>query len=472
MMKVAIGSSAAILDSDFVAIVLVKNRRIVWANAAMHKLFGYEPNALADQPTRMFFPDEASYIDFGKKAYCALAEGKPYHGEFEQKRNDGTLGWFEFNLSRLDGHPDTVVGAIVDRTERRKALNQLEIQSGILAAISDGVNIVGPDGTILFTNHAFDAMLGYADGELLGRHIAIVNADQGQSPQAVARAIIDHVKSFGRWSGDILNRRKDGTTLRTEADVAARELGPWGTVLVSVQRDVTIRRQLDDKLRESEERLALALTGSGLFLWDWHIPAHEMLGGKGLAELLGYRGDELGTREETWMGLIDPRDRERVNATLAEHLDGETSDFHSRHRLRHKEGHWIAIEARGKVIARDAEHHPLRMVGTLLDVSPLERLQAQGIDLLKRMEMLIHGATAQNGPDAKPDERVATLTTRQRQILSMIADGMTSAEIGRHLNLATNTIVSHRRNLMAKLDLHSPAEVTRFAVDHGLIEIR
>jgi DNA-binding NarL/FixJ family response regulator len=62
------------------------------------------------------------------------------------------------------------------------------------------------------------------------------------------------------------------------------------------------------------------------------------------------------------------------------------------------------------------------------------------------------------------------LTKREQQILVMIAEGMTSARIGQQLQLSTNTIVSHRKNLMAKLKLHTTAQVTRFAIDQGLLK--
>ena len=47
---------------------------------------------------------------------------------------------------------------------------------------------------------------------------------------------------------------------------------------------------------------------------------------------------------------------------------------------------------------------------------------------------------------------------------------MTSVQIGQHLKLSANTIITHRKNLMAKLDLHATAEVTRFAIDQGLLK--
>jgi RNA polymerase sigma factor (sigma-70 family) len=62
------------------------------------------------------------------------------------------------------------------------------------------------------------------------------------------------------------------------------------------------------------------------------------------------------------------------------------------------------------------------------------------------------------------------LTTREREILQLIAEGMTNQEIADHLNLSVHTVRTHRGNLMDKLDLHSQAEVTRYAIQMGIIQ--
>ena len=90
--------------------------------------------------------------------------------------------------------------------------------------------------------------------------------------------------------------------------------------------------------------------------------------------------------------------------------------------------------------------------------------------MLKRIEMLIRGAAAESEHDGGLDKEMLRLTRRQREILVMIASGMTSTEIGKRLHLATPTVVSHRRNLMGKLGLHSTADVTRYAMTHGLLK--
>lgn len=60
------------------------------------------------------------------------------------------------------------------------------------------------------------------------------------------------------------------------------------------------------------------------------------------------------------------------------------------------------------------------------------------------------------------------LGSRELEVLQLIAEGLTSSEIGRHLSVATSTVDTHRRNIMRKLNVHSVAELTKYAVREGL----
>jgi two-component system NarL family response regulator len=62
----------------------------------------------------------------------------------------------------------------------------------------------------------------------------------------------------------------------------------------------------------------------------------------------------------------------------------------------------------------------------------------------------------------------ATLGARERQVLQLVAEGHTSAEIAGRLHIAASTVDVHRRNIMRKLELHSVAELTRYAIQNGL----
>jgi two-component system NarL family response regulator len=77
-------------------------------------------------------------------------------------------------------------------------------------------------------------------------------------------------------------------------------------------------------------------------------------------------------------------------------------------------------------------------------------------------------ASRLRGPPQNGASAPAALAPRERQILQLLAEGHTSAEIARQLHIATTTVDSHRRNIMKKLDLHSVAELTKYAIREGL----
>ena len=63
------------------------------------------------------------------------------------------------------------------------------------------------------------------------------------------------------------------------------------------------------------------------------------------------------------------------------------------------------------------------------------------------------------------------LTAKEREVLQLIAEGFTSKEISSHLHIAIKTVDTHRINIMNKLDLHNIAELTRFAIRHGITHL-
>lgn len=69
------------------------------------------------------------------------------------------------------------------------------------------------------------------------------------------------------------------------------------------------------------------------------------------------------------------------------------------------------------------------------------------------------------------EEAYERLTQRERQVLKLLAEGKTSRDIAKYLGISLKTAMTHRSNLMAKLDLHSRAEVIKYAIRKGIIEV-
>jgi PAS domain S-box-containing protein len=153
-------------------------------------------------------------------------------------------------------------------------------------------------------------------------------------------------------------------------------------------RTAIIEALMDERtaqLRESKERLDLALRGANLGVWDWNLQTDEVNFNERWAEILGYRLDEIEPHLRSWEKLVHPDDMARVEKILNEHLEGQTPFYVAEYRLRHKSGEWIWVLDSGRVIERDIEGRPLRACGTHLDIT--ERKQAE--DALRLQSMII-----------------------------------------------------------------------------------
>jgi PAS domain S-box-containing protein len=125
----------------------------------------------------------------------------------------------------------------------------LRLSSEVLRHVSEGVHLVrASDGVIVFTNPQCDEMFGYAPEEMVGQHISIVNAPTDKSPEETAQEIMAALDASGRWEGEIYNRRKDGTPIWCHASVSTFTHAEFGTVWVSVHRDITERKRLQEQL--------------------------------------------------------------------------------------------------------------------------------------------------------------------------------------------------------------------------------
>lgn len=138
--------------------------------------------------------------------------------------------------------------------------------------------------------------------------------------------------------------------------------------LVHVQ-DITKRKQAEEKVRQSEERLELALKGTRAGIWDWDVQTGKTYFDERWAEIVGYDPDELKPDIQTWIDLTHPKDYKRTEELLNKHFAGETENYECQLRMKHKNGHWVWIEDRGRVVEWSRDGKPKRMTGTHIDIT-------------------------------------------------------------------------------------------------------
>lgn len=140
----------------------------------------------------------------------------------------------------------------------------------------------------------------------------------------------------------------------------------FNTFLFRAQRK---RSHIESSLKETEDRLRLAIEGTQDGIFDWDIKSDTVFYSRRFFEMLGYeRGSEIGTSLDI-NPLIHPEDLERVRATAQKYLDGELTEYHQEFRMKHNSGRWIWIQSRGKALYDDKTGLPVRLVGAHSDIT-------------------------------------------------------------------------------------------------------
>lgn len=147
------------------------------------------------------------------------------------------------------------------------------------------------------------------------------------------------------------------------------------SMLASMALDRIQRMEAEEAARAREERLQLVLEGSQDGFWDWQAESGQVFLSPRCSEVLGYSPAELLPSQETWERLVHPDDLPAAVSMLKEHMGGKTPYFTVEFRVRSQLGQWHWVLARAKVVSRDASGKPLRMAGTVSDITLRKQME-------------------------------------------------------------------------------------------------
>ncbi len=146
--------------------------------------------------------------------------------------------------------------------------------------------------------------------------------------------------------------------------------------------------ELSEKAKaESEERLQLVLDGNNDGIWDWDVQTGRTEFNKRWANMIGYSPDEIIHRVESWWDMVHPVDAPEFRRVLDNHLNGISPFYECEHRVQIKDGQWLWIHDRGKVVLRGEYGVPLRMAGTRTDISARKKLEEQIHEQTEMLEL-------------------------------------------------------------------------------------
>ncbi len=354
------------------AIVLLDNEsRVLRVNAPFTDLFGFS----ASEITGKVIDELVCDPECREEAYALtqrIAKGEKISLETVRCRRDGT----HVDVA-ITGVPVpygagqvAVFGIYRDVTQRNRTERVLRRLQKAVETTQLGVTVTNLDGEIVFVNPAEAEMHGWIPDELIGRDVRVFAAESHAMPMTP-----DQLKAVTSWNRETVNVRRDGSVFPVQlmSDVVR---DPEGSIIgiVTTCEDITRRKEAESALRGSEERYALAARGANDGLWDWEVQQRKAYYSNRWKSILGYEEIEVEGTIDWWFEHIHPEDRDRVQAELDLHLEGQSEHFESEHRMQHRDGTYRWVLVRGLAV-RDAHGEPYRMAGSLTDISARKRVE-------------------------------------------------------------------------------------------------
>lgn len=348
-------------------------------------------------------------------------------------RPDGSIVWVRVSGShvraRTDDEAETLLGVVQDVTEL------VEAQAAIARSRAH---------LVAFVEHA-PAAVAMFDREL--RYIAVSRRwkdDYGLGGQDLIGRhhydVFPEIRDMANWR-DIHQRCLAGAVERCDEDHFVRadgrdewiqwEVRPWldlkGEIggLMMLTEVITPRKLAARALAESQQRLQLALSNARHGLWDWNLVTNENFVDDQYAASMGYDRSEFGGDIAAWERSIHPEDAPAVRAALDRALGSDDEVYDVDYRARTKRGGWLWVNTRGRVQERDAVGRPLRMMGTLHDISARKATEQQMRDALHTNEVLlreVHHRVKNNLAAIASLFYLQAQTTQDAAVLALLED--------------------------------------------------
>jgi PAS domain S-box-containing protein len=295
----------------------------------------------------------------------------------ERTRPDGTV-------VEIRGKPVAGWGLLTtytDVTEERRseqALRQKEEQfRGIFEHGLDGIYQSTIDGRFTRVNPALARMLGYDSPTDMIETITDIGTQFYADSQMRERLLPQWLEQGGAEGLEAEIYRKDGSKIwitesfRTVSDENGQLVYHEGFV-----KDITERRRVEQALRKSEERYALAMKGSNEGLWDWDLASGSLHISPRFAAIVGLAPEEATISPKDFTARVHPDDLELYRRDLRAHLRGESEFFSSEVRVcgTSDDDRWIRASG---LALRDETGRVYRMTGSMGDITTRKRAEIE-----------------------------------------------------------------------------------------------
>ena len=294
---------------------------------------------------------------------------------------DGTLTWISINSEPLfrsgDDKPFAAICTFSDITQRKVAEDALRLNEEryrrIIETTLEGVWMIDLEGATILANQRMAEMLACTLEELARSKVwdFIEEADRA----AAAERLAARARGIGEVH-DFRLRRRDGTHLDTSMATSSITLPDGAIGALAMVRDVSRERRMEAELRETNERLELALAVGQMGTWEWTVGTTLANGSRQLREILGLDASVQLTDPEKFYATVHPDDITALRASFDAYISaGANGQFVNNFRILRPDGtvRWVR-SAGGSVTTPAGEK---RILGTLVDFTESRALEQQ-----------------------------------------------------------------------------------------------
>lgn len=298
-----------------------------------------------------------------------------------------------------------------DITAKKKDRRELERLSQIVQQTINAVIITDAKGRIEWVNTAFEKLTGYTLPEVSGKIPGSFLQGKQTNPETVAY-IKKQISNAEPFSCEIYNYKKSGNGywLRINGQPVFDESGNVISFF-AIEEDITREHEAEEKLKEFNKRINLALQKLGDDVWEHDFITEQTSFSQQESRLLGYTLHEYENNVNLWYNSIHPEDKQLVQANDDNYRTGKIDHHRLEYRIIHKDGTVKWVLDRGVVTEKNEEGKPLKIIGTHSDITRQKENEKELEATATRLSSLI--TNLQAGVLLESENRTIKLVNRQ-----------------------------------------------------------
>jgi two-component system sensor histidine kinase/response regulator len=269
-------------------------------------------------------------------------------------------------LPQASQNPSAVLETrVIERTQQLR--RSTELLQAVIDGATDAIFLKDTEGTFLIFNRAAATFTARNSADVIGKTaedvfgVAAGKVLRERELAVLSTGVATTVEETIVADGQV---RTFLTTRSAQRDEDGKIIG-----LIGIARNISLMKQAEAALRDSEARWQFAVDSAGDGIWDWNVSTGKVFFSRQCKANLGYADDEMGDSMKDWTDKVHPADLPATWQGIQDHLRGQTEDFVAEQRMRSRMGSWRWIMVRGKVIERNAENTAVRVIATQTDIT-------------------------------------------------------------------------------------------------------